>query len=185
MTVAVVDVESTGLDSSRHQVWEIGIITDGYEFEAHLPVDLTLADPTGLRIGRFYERRRKVSHMSNPAKICRCRWDPDKDWSTSSPNEIAEYVAVMLDGKHMVGAVPDFDSRFLTRFLNDHGQAATWNYHLVDIEALAAGFLGQAPPWNSNDLSRAVGVDPDDFDRHTALADARWAKAVYEAVLNR
>ena len=29
------------------------------------------------------------------------------------------------------------------------------------------------------------GVDPDDFDRHTALGDARWAKAIYEAVMGR
>ena len=39
------------------------------------------------------------------------------------------------------------------------------------------------PPWDSDALSRAVGVNPDDFDRHTALGDARWAKAMYEAVM--
>ncbi len=39
------------------------------------------------------------------------------------------------------------------------------------------------PPWDSNKLSLAVGVDPDDFDRHTALGDARWAKAIYERVI--
>jgi hypothetical protein len=26
-------------------------------------------------------------------------------------------------------------------------------------------------------------VNPDDFDRHTALSDARWAKAIYDAVM--
>lgn len=39
------------------------------------------------------------------------------------------------------------------------------------------------PPWKSEDLSRAVGVNPDDFERHSALGDARWAKAIYEAVM--
>ena len=72
-----------------------------------------------------------------------------------------------------------------------------WEYHLVDVEALAAGWLAAGhdwsqgppvgdratPPWSSEELSRAVGVDPDDFDRHTALGDARWAAAIYDAVL--
>lgn len=30
---------------------------------------------------------------------------------------------------------------------------------------------------------RAVGVDPDRFEKHTAIGDARWAKACYEAVM--
>lgn len=39
------------------------------------------------------------------------------------------------------------------------------------------------PPWDSNDLSRAVGVDPDLFKRHTAMGDALWAAAIYERVM--
>lgn len=39
------------------------------------------------------------------------------------------------------------------------------------------------PPWESADLSRAVGVVPDLFDKHTALGDARWAKAIYQSVM--
>jgi hypothetical protein len=88
-----------------------------------------------------------------------------------------------------------------------------WHYHVIDVEALAAGYLAairqdaaelgyhdrpDTPqyehegnleiarlPWKSDSLSRAVGVEPDDFDRHTALGDARWAKAIYEAVMGR
>ena len=39
-----------------------------------------------------------------------------------------------------------------------------------------------ALPWDSDEISRVVGVDPDDFDRHTALGDARWARAIYDAI---
>lgn len=53
-----------------------------------------------------------------------------------------------------------------------------WTDHEVSSDP-----TGALPPWNSNDMSRAVGVEPDDFDRHTALGDARWAKAIYEAVM--
>jgi hypothetical protein len=39
-----------------------------------------------------------------------------------------------------------------------------------------------APPWDSEVLSRAVGVDPNAYERHTALGDARWARDIYDAV---
>jgi len=96
---------------------------------------------------------------------------------------VAERLARILDGAHLVGAVPSFDAAFLEPFLRRHGQAACWHYHLVDVEAMAAGNAQAEPPWNSEDLSRWVGVEPDQFDRHTALGDARWAKAIYDAVL--
>jgi hypothetical protein len=75
-----------------------------------------------------------------------------------------------------------------------------WHYHLIDVEALAAGWLAAGidpddppaptqdscqPPWNSNELSLAVGVDPEQYDRHTALGDARWARDIYDAVMGK
>ncbi len=38
-------------------------------------------------------------------------------------------------------------------------------------------------PWSSDDLSRAVGVEPaPESERHTAMGDARWAQRVYDMV---
>ncbi len=66
--IAAVDTETTGLDPSRHDVWEIAIIrpdlplgstTGPYDLKRstliHTPPDLSKADPTSLRINRFYE----------------------------------------------------------------------------------------------------------------------------------
>ena len=52
--------------------------------------------------------------------------------------------------------------------------------------AAAAGWLacaGRPPsaPWRSDDLARALGIDPASYDRHSALADARYAGAIYDA----
>lgn len=35
--------------------------------------------------------------------------------------------------------------------------------------------------------TETTGLDPErhEIDRHTALGDARWAKAIYEAVMGR
>jgi hypothetical protein len=57
------------------------------------------------------------------------------------------------------------------------------HYHLFDTEGWVAGRLGWLPGWDSKELSLAVGVNPDDFERHTALGDCRWQKAVVEAAM--
>ncbi|MCZ2261387.1 hypothetical protein [Isoptericola sp. QY 916] len=39
------------------------------------------------------------------------------------------------------------------------------------------------PPWDSDEISRALGVEPPVDERHTAMGDARWARAIYDAVM--
>ena len=87
-----------------------------------------------------------------------------------------------------------------------NGICPSWHYHLIDVEALAVGYLagrgwpldhwgdpgGETArmfdprnlPWKSDDLSAALGIRITDDDRHTALGDARWARAIYDAVMN-
>lgn len=171
--LAFVDTETTGLDPRMHEVWEIGLVlrdSEGVEVERHwqLPVDLGRADPMALSVGRFYERSIQGG---------------GRDGELTPPHAFARHFAELTHGAHLVGAVPSFDDAFLKRLLRIFHQCPGWNYHLVDVENLVAGRLGLTPPWNSNDLSRAIGVDPDNFERHTALGDVRWAMALYDAVM--
>lgn len=164
--VVFIDLETTGLDPAQHEIWEVGLIVDGQECEWQLPVNLAKADPGALRVNRYYERnvgRRELADQP-------------------SAGAVAAEVARLSAGRHLVGAVPSFDAAFLAPFLRSHGQCHAWHYHLVDVEALIAGKIGMPPPWNSNELSQKVGVDPAQFDRHTALGDARWARALFQVV---
>jgi hypothetical protein len=188
-SVCFVDTETTGLDPERHEIWEVGLILpDGTEREWQLPVDLAKADPIALNIGRFHDRRdaRAVDSLQDFAR---------------------DFVG-FTRGLHLAGAVVSFDAERLWKLLRGANQCPMWHYHIIDVEALAAGWLvgsfsaiqevGKNPeadgptveevreawlPWDSNALSLAVGVDPEDFDRHTALGDCRWAKAIYENVM--
>lgn len=168
--IVFVDCETTGLDPTRHEAWEIATIagmTDDDYFDEGVdyvkPLHLSQADPTGLQIGRFYERRPK-------------EWD--------DPWEVAEFLAKRFDSALFVGSVPDFDARFLRKLLLLYDQCPTWHYHLIDVEVLAAGKLGLRPPWDSELIGEKLGLTLDPALRHTALGDARWAKSVYEAVLS-
>ena len=183
--VCFVDTETTGLDPERHEIWEVGLILpDGSEYLWQLPVDLSRADPMALNIGRFHDRQAmaaRTGHTNGDVTELVDRW------------QFARKFARLTRGLHLAGAVVSFDAERLWKLLRANGECPMWHYHLIDVEALAAGHLAEHdvnrtlahPPWNSNDLSRAVGVDPDTFDRHTALGDARWAKAIYEAVMGR
>lgn len=200
--LAFVDTETTGLDPDRHEIWEVGLIrrdpddqTDT-EYTWRLSVDLGKAEPIALTVGGYYRRQNDPNNH-----------DPDK--IAKSPTWFAHQFSELTHGAHLVGANPSFDDAFLKRLLRANGACPGWSYHLVDVEALAAGYLrGRArglaldgdvlkypgiidtskevapPPWSSSDLSRAVGVNPDDFERHTALGDARWARAIYDAVMS-
>lgn len=215
--VCFVDTETTGLDPDRHAIWEVGLITpNGDQHVWQFPVAEIEADPFALDIGQWWDRRwgtdndvpainalydahtDKSRRKNFPADGRAIK--PGKDW--------CRHFQRLTAGLHLAGAVVSFDEERLRRLLRSQGVLPRWHYHLIDVEALAAGYVvGQftaiqecgsnpdadgptqeeamraIPPWNSNDLSRAVGVDPDDFDRHTALGDARWAKAIYEAVM--
>lgn len=217
--VCFVDTETTGLDPDRHSIWEVALITPNGDEHVwqFFPVVEIEADPFALDIGRWWDRRWSPDHndvdptdaLWNAHKPASRRKNfPDQGRAIAPTEYWCRHFRDLTAGLHLVGAVVSFDEERLRRLLRSSGVVQRWHYHLIDVEALAAGYLtGQftaiqecganpdadgptqeeamsaIPPWNSNELSRAVGVNPDDFDRHTALGDARWAKAIYEAVM--
>jgi len=183
--VFFVDCETTGLDPVRHEVWEVALILpNGKEHVWQLPVHLNGADPKALQMNGFLDRYDMAHTMTQEefgAEFVRLTW-----------------------GLHWAGAVPSFDEQRIRFVLANRDQymmgpgnpvpmtlPPNWHYHLIDIEALAVGYLvGESQyelvlPWDSTHLSDAVGVDRSMFDKHTALGDAQWARAVYMAVMER
>ena len=191
--IAFVDCETTGLDPDQHQIWEVALITpDAREHVWQFPVDEMTADPFALNIGRYWDRCwpagiREVSDLdaiyeAHSEKSRRKNFPsqgraikPDADW--------CRHFRDLTAGLHLAGAVVSFDEERLRRLLHRNGVLHRWHYHLVDVEALAAGKLGIAPPWKSDELSAALGVTITEDDRHTALGDAKWALRIYDAVM--
>jgi hypothetical protein len=195
--ICFVDTETTGVHPGR-RAWEVVIIRrepNGAETTLHAfvgDVDLSAADPYGLRVGRFYDRH--PLYATGPR--------PD-DALLLSEQRVARLVEEHTRGAHLVGAVPNFDAEVFADMLRRHRLAPAWHYHLVDVENLAVGYLAaklsrtdvsdQAraelgdmvmPPWSSEELSRMCGVDPAGEDeRHTALGDAKWAMRLYDAIV--
>lgn len=191
--VCFLDTETIGLDPDRHAIWEVGLITpDGREHLWQFPVDEMAADPFALDIGRYWERRWR--HDTAEVTITAAIYDADNSKSrrVNYPEvgrairptaEWCQYFRGLTANCHLAGAVVSFDEERLRRLLRANGVLPRWHYHLCDVEALVAGRTCTEPPWDSGELSRAVGVDPEDFDRHTALGDAQWARSLYVAVM--
>ena len=193
-----IDTETTSLRPDR-RAWEIGLIArepgradvEHHWFIDAYDLDLGNADVMSLKIGRFHERHPeyRMDRESSPL-------------DTMSEGEALRLIEAITRGAHIVGAVPNFDTEVLAARMRAHGICPSWHYHLIDVEALAVGYLAGSPafgespsgakrqvtrdlimpPWKSDDLAATLGVTVSDEDRHTALGDAKWARAIYDAV---
>lgn len=211
--IVFLDTETTGVHPER-EVWEIGMIrrdSDGSEqpLQLFLEVDLAKADLRGLEIGGFYERHPMGRYL---AGLDPSFPEPAYEWNGEPIGEYvirqvaAAQVARVTHKAHIVAAVPSFDTEVLATLLRDHLLVPAWHYHIIDAETLMIGYLAgrnveasrHAPiaemaafripdlPWDSEQLSRMVGVEPPPAEwRHTAMGDADWARRAWDMTLGQ
>lgn len=175
------DTETTGL-AVDDEIWEVAWILrhpDGQETSYHAFV---MHDPD------------KAAHHLPGCFLddYRARYDAH---AAVDPRRVVDDLGAMIVDSlgpgvspYLVGIVPSFDIQHLARIHNASRAYAApapipWHYQPIDAEVFAAGLLGVHPPYNSDAISAAVGVNPDDYARHTAMGDARWAQALYDATL--
>jgi DNA polymerase III epsilon subunit-like protein len=196
VTLAFVDLETTGLDPQLHEPWEIAVIVRGHadpsadgEWCWQVRPDLTAADPGALKVGRYWERLHSGLHRYGPGagRAVVTAGDSDPIGLITDAEEIAATLAGLLAGAELIGVNVQFDAAFLDVFLRLHNQAPSWDYHLTEMCSMARGWLhgrGQGDQVEgvrrSDDLSITCGVDPPTgADRHSALGDARWVERWY------
>lgn len=187
------DTETTGLNPEIHDVWEIAIITDaGDEYAWQIKPDLTHADPKALEVGGYWGRHFAVLVQGAPSTgTCMATQHPTASeiGRIVTAEEVAATLAVLLNGAVVIGSNPDFDRGFLRSWLRRHGQVWAAHYRTIDVITLGWGRLIAADsqwaaqvPVSSHDVSRAHGIDPDGYVRHTALGDTRWVRDLYRAI---
>lgn len=196
--IVFLDTETLGTDIDS-PIWELAAVrrhSSGGETPLHIFID---HDPDPWMDNPEFPDRFKDDYKA--------RYNV---YNSMTRSDAAAVLKNFLTGRpHIVGAVTNFDTeRIAHQLLRPKGIGELWNYHLIEIENQVVGYIravsevvsaagvsdlffdlgGQSItdllqlPWNSNELSRAVGVDPDQYDRHTAMGDVRWVMAQYDAI---
>lgn len=184
MTLIFLDTETTGL-SLNDDIWEFAAIrreTDGTETEHHYFIEHEITKCRRLPESFLADHEKRFPATHNG------KWHPDVIPTWKFAQHVQDLTA---DRPHIVGAVPNFDTERLAKLLRSFDIEPGWHYHLIDVENLAVGYLAATPdlrglvslPWDSDEISRAVGVEPPgEGERHTAMGDARWAMRLYDAI---
>jgi hypothetical protein len=170
-----------------------------------------LADEGALEVCHYREAAATMAPLAAPG-LCDLSLPENGTWPMwSHPRKLASHLLDVLAGVTIIGAVPGFDERFLGAFLREHGYGPPypWHYRVRDIGSMAYGWLqGRAagaqflaepgsdaardhpdipsavPPVDAStdDFARALGVDPGQFDRHSALGDCRLVAAMLAVI---
>lgn len=175
-TIAFVDCETTSLRHDR-RAWEIAVILrrpgkpdhEAAWLITYADLDLGNADLASLKFGRFYDRH------------------PGAEVELFDESEVLRRVEWLTRGAILMGSNPSFDAETLSARMRAHGICPSWNYHLEDVPTMAKGWLyGSGRPlpetWKSDQISLACGVNPEKYDRHTALGDCEWIRDLYGVV---
>lgn len=177
----VVDIETTGLDTSLHvplEVAAVNVVTrESYAFVPWLPDGaLGAADPVALGISRYYERGVFKQQLS-----------------FEQTGEAYEFLWGLLAANTLGGSNPRFDAAMLLRGVSVLPFPAVvfpvdrepWHHRLADLSAYAAGVLGMPPEILPGlaQVCELLGVVND--GEHTALGDAKAAAECFRRLRTR
>lgn len=177
MTTVFLDTETLGLDRMA-PIWEFAAI--------RIEDDGTESDRAHFQIRHRPEPWLSQLRVDAPtfADDYLNRYDADSAvWEWDAARGVARLVE---GGAVIAGSNPAFDMERLLILMQRNGISDPgWHYYPLDVPMMALGRLaarGVLPPrpWKSDGLSRAIGVEPGDYDRHTAMGDVLWTRELYE-----
>lgn len=183
------DTETTSLDFCRRP-WEIALIvrhpgqpdTEHQWFIRAADLSLHNANPDSLKFGRFYERHPQGAALAAGADP----YDAPAVGDVHRILDVLPQIAELTSGRAIIhGSNPSFDTDMLARGMGEMGFEPTWHYHPEDVPSVARGWLlgrGDWAPRKSDVISSCCGIDPDDYDRHSALGDCRWLRDLSDLI---
>ncbi|ALF00284.1 exonuclease [Mycobacterium phage Evanesce] len=172
------DIETLGVTPGA-AIWEVAAARfEGERLVGHMHA-FVLHDPNHLDRGLPEAYARDYAN----------RYD---DAAALHPETVLATLDRFAEGRAIVcGSNPRFDMDRLEALAADEGVSAPgWHYHPNDIPGMVHGYLlgrgiAPAPPWRTDFMSQCIGVDPRDYDRHTAEGDVWWTVAMRHAITER
>lgn len=162
-----VDVETTSFHKTFRRPWEIALIADhDASVIYHVDdLDLTGSDEESLAKSAFWKRYNK-----------------DSEVILLSENIIAKTVYTVTRNKNLIGCATWFDAAVLEEMLERNNLKPEWN-DVICIQKLVSDRVGKRIQGLAN-CADILEISYDKEKLHSALADAKLAKEVYEKVTN-
>ena len=176
--LAILDVETTGLDPGHHEMIDIGLI--------YTTLDGSELDRLFLRIHpRHPERAGEIARSING--YSETRWQAlgavEPETAVQRILEIHERHA---ENRRFILTAYNatFDRAFLDALLDEHGSSVRdlYTYFVLDLPSMAFG-LG-VPALVNASVAERFGIEPETDDplEHTGLSGAEWNLALYRAM---
>ena len=193
------DTETTDLDPLERRAWEIAAIVrrpgqPDTEYQWFVDVsDLALrhANPKALEVGGFWQRHPQAALVALPLPPNHPLAGANLPTVPPTGKVVGEYealklVAELTAGRAVVcGSFPAFDTHTLHLRMLAYGIEPTWHYHPDDTPGIARGWLlgrDLPAPRKSDEIARACGINPDRYERHTALGDCRLFRDLSDVI---
>ncbi len=172
--ICFVDTETLGIDP-KAPIWEFA----AYRITNNLTVSNTANFTIRHDPGHWYDTLPESFQLDYQD-----RYQKSRAWSEFNA---CTAIARLTQSAIIVGSNPSFDMERLEILLRRNRFTPSWHYHPLDIPSMVLARLaaqGRLPaqPWKSDALSKAIGVDPADYPRHTALGDVRWCRAQWDVL---
>lgn len=159
--IAIIDVETTGLNPLIHEIIEIGCVVPGKEpFSVKvMPVNLTVMEAEALEVNGFSEEEWQDAYTLKRALEL-----------------LTEYVPT---GSYLMAYNATFDWSFLQAAYHKTGVAVPFHYHRLDLLTLAWAKLPKGAKLSLSTVCVALGIEAEPVV-HRALGGAKCAYQIYQ-----
>lgn len=187
--LAIIDVETTGLDPAHHEMVDLGVIyadLDGNElarlFVRIMPGHPERLSPGAAGVNGFSEDRWRALGAVSEAEAAAAFLDFHTAQSAAHPGPDGEARIWLLTAYNAW-----FDRAFLDALLIKNGVSIRdlYNYFQLDLPSLAWG--AGIPDLRNGDVAGALDLPPETSDplEHTGLTGAEWNLEIYRALRAR
>lgn len=193
------DNETTGLDFVNDEVWQVHFVAARTGETRMIDSYTRLITHDTEKMKKLPEKFQEIHHeiWSNPdyTGLVRTPFAAMKEFL-----EWRETLAQEGEKANFIAANPTFDSIMLmnSQIIPFSVFYQVFDYHLIDIEALALGFIrGQEMatnlhfgypvresflPFKSDDLSKTLGCYDENAHKHDAISDVDWLIAMWKTM---
>ena len=171
MKIALVDLETTGLDAQKHEIIEIGCIV--FDSETCVPefgIDIKLlpehietALPKALVVNGYNK----------------------KDWKDAkTQKEGLQFFANATQGCHFAAHNVTFDWGFMDAKFKEYGITHSFDYHKIDTLSMAYAKIphSKVSSWSLKTIATYLGVPPEP-KIHKAINGAECAFNIYKKLM--